>query len=1057
MNDRFDPFAGSQISHTVPLTPEQEEIWLSVQLGGLAANLAYNESIVLRIDGTIDVAALQRALNKLVDRHEALRCTLGGDGRQVCVLSQLPLPLELHDVADLDALARTDALEAVKRRSVGVPFDLAWGPLVRATLVRSRVDRHALVFVAHHLVCDGWSMGVIVRELGMLYAAERQGVPPSLIAGPQLSDYARLRLVEQQSAEMASAVTFWLDQYRDVPPALELPLDLARPAERRMDAERIDVPLPLELVRGLKSTAARLGVSFVVLQLAALQAFLHRITGQTSIVIAVPVAGQLVSGMDSLVGHCVRTLPVRAEVDSTLPFGTFVLLSRSGLLDATEHSLMTFGDLVKRLTIPRDPSRLPLVSVMFNVDPDMGSLTFDGMPMAIESVPRAYDNFEWYLNATLRGDAVTLESTFNSSLFDAAPMRARLAGFEAMLADIVADPSQTIGELRVMSDAERAQLLSGSNDTEKAVPAATLVAEFLRFATATPDATAVVSGATSLSYAHLDRASAALAQELLDAGVATGQLVGVLLPRSVDLLIAFLGVLRAGAAYVPLDPAYPADRVDYIVDDTALRACVTDASNEGRLAPTVRRILLDRDLVGPVALDRSVPSGAAYTIYTSGSTGRPKGVVIEHRNVTNFLSSMTDIIGIDAASRMVAVTTPSFDISVLELFLPLTVGATVVIASDAEVTDGQALAHLLETSQATHFQATPAGYRVLLDAGWRGRRALTALVGGEALTGDLAATLRPCVGNLWNCYGPTETTVWSTVDRVEDGPVTIGKPIGNTRVYVLDGALRPVPRGVTGELFIGGAGVARGYWQRESLTTERFLSDPFVAGGRIYRTGDLVRLRIDGRLEWLGRSDFQVKVRGHRIELGEVQARLTDIAGVLEAVVIVREDRPRDQRIVAYVRVSDTVLPLESAMRDALRRVLPSYMVPQHIVTLPGFPLTPNGKVDRRALPPPLAAGAESHRTPATAVAVRLASEIAQLVGVARVGLDDDFFALGGHSLLALRLAGTVRSIWAVELPMRTLFRAPTLLAISEFIEASLLLRSVGTTGRSTEQDEFLI
>lgn len=1056
--DNFDPFAGDEISHTVHLTPEQEEIWLSVQYGGEPANLAYNEVITLTITGPLDTGALRRAVDALVQRHESLRCTLGGDGRQVCVLKRLSLAMSERDLSAVPEPARVAALAAATRESVLTPFDLAWGPLVRIELVRLSASEHVLIFAAHHVVCDGWSAGVIVADLGALYTAERKGQLASLEAPVQLSDYARLRQSELASPDMQSALTWWLDAYRQIPSPLELPLDFVRPAEREFDAARIDSVLPALLVSQIKESAARSGVSIVAFLLAAFQAYLHRITGQRAIAVAVPAAGQLVTGSNSLVGHCVRTLPILVDVDPTRPFSDFLRRSRTALLDATDQSLVTFGHLVQRLTLPRDPARLPLVSVLFNVDPDVGAAAFEGLDVRVASVPRAYDNFEWYINATVRGDEVTLESTYNTTLFEAASIDRRLQGFEAMLTSIVADSSLPIGELAVMPEAERRWLVDTVNATQTPVPESTVVALFLQRARTSPSAVAVSCSGATLTYDELDRASSSVAAQLLHAGVVDGQHVGVCLSRSADLVVALLGVMRAGAAYLPLDPEYPAERLSFVADDAGITLCVTEAAHRDKLAAGITPVFVDRAAHGETSLDRSVPSGAAYVIYTSGSTGRPKGVVIEHHNVTNFLASMGGIVALDASSTLVAITTPSFDISVLELFLPLTRGGSVVVATDSEVTDGAALGAMLNTHGATHFQATPAGYRVLLDAGWTGRATLTALSGGEALTRDLAAELRARVGTLVNCYGPTETTVWSTVDAVSDGAITIGRPIGNTTVYVLDGALRPVPIGVTGELFIGGAGVARGYWRRDDLNAERFLVDDVGGGGRMYRTGDLARVRADGRLEWSGRTDFQVKVRGHRIELGEIQERLAACDGVREAVVIVREDRPRDQRIVGYVRAAPATTVDEASLRATLTRALPAYMVPQHIVQLSAFPLTPNGKVDRRALPAPQGAVGRQHRRPVTDVAVRLAAEMESLVGVAPIGLDDDFFAIGGHSLLALRLAGTIRSTWSVDLPLRAMFRAPTLQGMSEFIEAVLLLRTTPVAaGIDADADEFVL
>jgi amino acid adenylation domain-containing protein len=1055
--ESFDPFARGELSHTAPLTPEQEEIWLSIQFGGEAANLSYNEAVALTLDGELDAAALDRALQQLVARHEALRCSLSGDGREICVLKAATVPIGFEDGTTLSNEDRDAWVRQVDRAAVLTPFDLTTGPLVRVTLLRLGGGRHRLVIVTHHIICDGWSGAVLAEELGILYSAERRGGSAGLPLAPQLTDYARVRLGEESSPEASASHGYWARQFRDVPTPLDLPLDLPRPVERRFDADRIDVPLPAELVRTLRSIGAQKGASFVSVMLAAFQVFLHRISGQSSVVVAVPAAGQSISGMDALIGHCVRTLPVRADIDSTRPFTEHLASSRRALLDAMEHPQVTFGSLIKHLEVPRDPSRLPLVSVMFNVDPDVGMPAFDGMTVHVATLPRAYDNFEWFINAIVDGDRVTLETTFSTTLFDRGNMFRRMAGFVAMLESIAANPAQPIAELAVMPVSERAWVLDEINATTSNMLAETLVTQLLAHAAATPDRIAVSSAGVTLSYRELDQASAALAHELLQRGVRQSDHVGVYLSRSVDLLIALVAVMRAGAAYVPMDPEYPAERITFIASDSEIRCCVTDTANAATVPSSLDTVIVNRDLRSDVPIDRSSATGSAYVIYTSGSTGTPKGVAVLHENVANLLGAIAREPGLSHDAVLVAITTHCFDISVLELFLPLSQGAQVCIATEAESTNGERLAALLQSSGATHFQATPAGYRVLLESGWSGHSNLTALVGGEALPPELASTLRARVGSLWNCYGPTETTVWSTIDRVNDAAISIGHPIANTQIYILDAQQQLCAPGVTGELHIGGRGVSQGYWKRDALTAERFVSSPFAPDARLYRTGDLARLRYDGRFEWLGRSDFQVKVRGHRIELGEIQARVSECEGVREAVVIVRQDQANDQRIVAYVRPMHGAAPDEQAIRDALRQRLTTYMMPQHIVVLPAFPLTPNGKIDRKALPRPQAAGGMMMRPPESPVAIAIAQEMFTLLGVARIGMDDDFFALGGHSLLALRLTAAIRERWRIEMPLRALFMSPTLQGITDFVEAALLLKDQGAVTDTADQEEFVL
>jgi amino acid adenylation domain-containing protein len=1051
----FDPFAAPEISHTVALTPEQEEIWLAVKLGGEHANLAYNESIALTLTGALDRVALVRAINALVQRHESLRCTLGGDGRQICVLRQLPIVVDVRDVSAGDADTQQLELSRAERESVATPFDLSWGPLVRFTLVIRSNSDHVLIVAAHHVVCDGWSSAVIVAELGELYAKECGEPAAALAPATQLTEYAALRQSEMRAPDAQAALAFWTSQYRDLPSALDLPIDAPRPAEREYAAARVDALVDSALVAKLRQTAASSGTSMVGLLLSAFQVYLYRLTGQRDICVAVPVAGQLVTSSPTLVGHAVRTLPIRAHVDGAQSFASFLRTSQSALLDAREQAQITYGHLIKHIAVPRDPSRLPLVSVMFNVDPDAGVPNFAGVGVTVCSVPRLADNFEWYVNATMHEGGVTLEWMYNASLFTRESTARRLSGFTALLESIALDAEQPVAALGVMGVAEERWLSHALTGPDRIVGDTTVAQQFLRQCASAPEQVAVTCDGISMTYAMLNAASAAVADALLAAGVQPEEPVAVFLPRSLDLVVGLLGVMRAGAAYVPLDPTYPAARLFFVAQDSGARFCVTNDELAWQ-APRLQQVRVDQARAGDIAVDHSSAGAVAYLMYTSGSTGQPKGVVIEHGSVMNVIDAMASIVGFSAASSMLAITTAAFDISVLELFMPLTRGGRVVLGTDSERSDGAALTTLLASSACTHMQATPSTYRMLFDAGWSGDRKLTALVGGEALSPELASTLVPRVAALWNCYGPTETTVWSTVEQITSAQVTIGRPIQNTIVRVLDAAQRVVPTGVTGELYIGGRGVARGYRNRAPLTAEKFINNHTVSGRRMYGTGDLVRVRDDGRMEWLGRSDSQVKLRGHRIELGEIETALAECDGVLNAIATVREAASAGGQLVAYVRLNNSAVTAD-ALLDALRGRLPSYMVPSAVVVMDQFPLTPNGKVDRRALPAPFRSTHLPDQAPRTDIERRLADEIATLVGAAGVGRDDDFFTIGGHSLLAMRLLAKIRQVWVVEMPMRELFRAPSVAAMSAFIEAVLLLREPHATVGSDAADDLLI
>ncbi len=1057
----FDPFAGGEIGRTAPITPEQHELWLSVQLGGSPANLAYNLALEFSLGGPLDSDLLARCLDELVLRHEALRITLSGDGAQLCIAPTGKMALIEKDLSGLGAEERERELALARSAAVDDEFDLVKGPLVRCTLLRLAEQQHALILVAHHVICDGSSLSTLTSELAELYSAKKRGKPPNLPPATPFSSYATTRAAEAGSEQAENDLQYWRERYKTLPPQLELPLDRQRPPERSYGGDRVDVTLPPGLARDLKATAARHGTSLATLLFASLQAFLLRITGQRSFSLILPGAGQTISGQKALVGHCVRTLPMRAEVDPKQPFHEHLLAVRTAMLDALDHPRITFGELVKALPLPRDPSRIPLAAVAFNFDANAAPPAFEGLETGLRSLPRNYESFEWFVSFAVSGDEIVIEACFSTELFEKSSMQERMTEFVALLADVAQSSGKRVGELAVMTEQQRLAVLAGNNRTDAELPTRTLCAKFRELARRSPERVAVASPGRSLTYAELDRQSAALAHELKQLGAGAGSFVGVFLKRSVDLLVATLGVMRAGAAYVPLDPDYPSDRLSFISADTKLSLVVTESELAPRLPAGARGVLVDQARASAsTELDDSQLSGAAYVIYTSGSTGKPKGALIEHRNVANVLAAFAKRPGLSESDAMICVASLCFDMSVPDLFLPITIGARVVIASEDEIVEGQRLARLLQEQGAALMQATPAGWRVLLESGWQGQATLRAVCAGEALPSDLASELGKRVPVLWNGYGPTECTVYTTFDRVDAPPATIGTPIDNVRVYVLDSSLNPVAAGVVGELYVGGAGVGRGYHQRPELDSERFVRDPFASaeGARMYKTGDLGRWRRDGRLEWLGRNDFQVKVRGFRIELGEIEAQLGETPGVREGVVVVREDRPGDQRIVAYVRPKAGVELGESSIREELKKKLPAYMVPQHVVVVSQFPLTPSGKIDRRALPAP--ESASQARAPETELEQRVADEFAELLGMTKIGIDDDFFAFGGHSLLALRLAARLRALSGVDLPVRVVFQSATVKSLSDYIEAALAVRrgsGVWASAGSSDREEHLL
>ena len=1045
----YDPFAGAALARAVPTTEPQREIWLAATLEP-ESSLAYNESASLRLRGVLDGDALRGAVQALPARHEALRATLSADGETLHIAERIDLPVELRDLAALDAAHRDVDVAQVLRRAIETPFDLEHGPLLRAELLRLGAEDHLLVLTAHHIVCDGWSFGVIVRDLAAMYAqATGHGEAPAV--ADSFADFAENEAARSDSDASRDDERYWLARFAGTAPSLDLPTDRTRPRRRSFNSQREDRTLDAGLISDIKRMGAQRKASLYASLLTGFAVLLERLSDNGTIVIGIPAAGQAAGGHVALVGHCVNVLPLRAAVDPQAPFEAVLDQVRRNLLDAFEHQQYTLGSVLKRLALPRDPARLPLVSVLFNLDQalDESTVSFPGLRFEFAANPRAFENFELFVNAVQVDGGARLECQYNSDLFRGDTIRRWLDAYEALLRNAVTAPATAVNALGLLSP-ETSRELDGLQPAPTPYPDQRLAHEYFELqADRAPARAAVRFGTTRLTYAELEAHANRLAHTLRARGVVRGALVGIALSRGVDMVASVLAVLKAGAGYVPLDPCFPADRLAFMTQDAGVSALIVDDDAPPTFpAAQVVSFKRDADVIAAAASTRlsdgcATPDSIAYVIYTSGSTGRPKGVRVPHRATSNFLTSMQRVPGIAEDDRLVAVTTLSFDIAFMELMLPLSVGAKIVVASRDEVQDGAALRKLVESSDATMLQATPAGWRILIEAGWSGRGGFKAISGGEPLTLALAEALLERCGEVWNGYGPTEATVYSTYWRVanpRDG-IYIGRPVANTTVHILDELRAPCPIGVGGEMYIGGAGVTLGYLNRPELDVERFLPDPFStqSGARLYRTGDRGRWCANGLLEHLGRLDFQVKVRGYRIELGEIEATLTDRADVARAVVMAREDRPGDVRLVAYVVPVEDAAFDESALLTHLKQRLPDYMLPQHLIALPAIPLLPNGKIDRKSLPVPTVksvAATASRLAPRDECERRVAAAMEAVLALPDLDVRDNFFALGGHSLLAAQLTARLNREFGISLSLRTLFDAPTIAELAAAIGA---------------------
>jgi amino acid adenylation domain-containing protein len=1036
-----------------PLSPAQQRIWFLQQLE--PQGTVFNIAQTLRLRGSVDTGALDRALTEIVRRHEVLRSTFSLlDGEPVQTVQPAPA-----SVLRVEAAVEADPLAEARRRiavEAGRTFDLQKGPLLFATLVRLGRDDHLLLITLHHIVTDGWSLGIMYRELAAVYAAQLRGegspLPPLAI---QYADYAAWQREHLAGMEQERQLAYWRDALADAPALLEMPLDRIRPAVQGSAGAAHPVHVPRETTERLAAMARAEGATLFMALLAGWSALLGRHARQEDVVVGTPVFGRTREESEPLIGIFLNTLAIRTDLRGDPTFRQLVARVREATLGAFTHQDVPFERLVEALNVPRALSHAPVHQAMLTLQNAFGApLSLPGLE--VERLGTEVTTAAQELSLALEErDGLEGMIQYATDLFDHDTVGRMAEHLRILLAAAVTDPDLRLSQLPLLSDAERKTVLSAWNGTEaqyEAVPVHALVSAQ---AWRTPDRPAVTCRGETLTYAALEDQSNRLANHLLRSGVARGEMVAISMERSAALLVAMLAVWKAGAAYVPVDPAWPAGRRAEMLADCAASVILVDAASAAGLPATgasvidPTRISLDD---GPTPDVHTDADDLAYVIYTSGSTGRPKGVMVPHRGVANFLASMSRAPGIGEADVLVAVTSLSFDIAVLELLLPLAAGARTVVATREEAVDAGRLARLLDTSGATMMQATPATWRMLLQSGWAGRPELAILSGGEALAPELARELLPRGRALWNLYGPTETTIWSTVEPVrEPERVSLGQGIANTRLYVLDAHLRPCPLGVPGELFIGGDGVVRGYLRRPGLTAERFVPDPFAteAGARLYRTGDLVRRKVDGSLEYIGRTDFQVKVRGFRIELGEVEAALADHPAVREAVVAVRTDAG-DARIVAYV-VPESAPPAPEELRRALARRLPDYMLPSAWVTLDALPLTPNGKVDRRALPAPEAPRRDAARfvPPRTAAEERIAAFWREALGVEQVGVDDNFFEIGGHSLLLAKVHARLTAAFERELSMLDLFRHTTIRGLALFLEAASAPTETASDGAS--------
>ena len=1053
----------NSIAKTIyPLSYGQEAIWLIYQID--PESIAYNIFITVKINSSLNIAIVNRVWNKIIEHHAILRTTYTSyEGKPVQQVNQKQeFNIEITDASNWNEDHLKEKIFAITDR----PFNLEKDSVLRVNLFTISAKEHILLLTMHHIAGDMWSFDLLLSEFQALYAneIEQDSQEQTETAADYLTlNKSYLEFVRWQS-EMLSGSRgeklwqYWQQKLAGELPILNLLADKPRPIVQTYQGESYISPLDEQLIQKLQHLALASGTSLYQILLAAFYVQLYRYTNQTDILIGSPMRGRWGGDFQDIVGYFVNLMVLRTAVQENATFKEFLTQVSNTVKDAQKHQDYPFSQLAEQLQPQRDPSRSPLCQVSFTWQRQRWCESTENLLHSREQVLE----IEPYLLGHQRGadsdmNLMVMEAQgvlqlcwqYNTDLFEACTITRMAGHFVNLLEGIVANPEERIWQLPLLTEIEQQQLLVEWNNTQTDYLQDKCIHQlFEEQVERTPDAVAVVFENQQLTYHQLNCRANQLAHYLRSLGVGADVLVGICVERSLEMVVGLLGILKAGGAYVPLDPDYPQDRLTFMLEDAQAPVLLTQASLVEAIPHHKAQVVcLDTDWQANIygtdsqenLYSELTTDNLAYIIYTSGSTGKPKGVQIPHSALSNFLYSMRQTPGLTEENTLLAVTTYSFDIAALELFLPIIVGARLVIASREIALDGTQLSAKLIDSKATVMQATPATWQLLITAGWSGNEQLKILCGGEALPAHLASQLLHRCASLWNMYGPTETTIWSAASQIKtDGKIVpISQAIANTQLYILDQYSQLVPVGVAGELHIGGEGLARGYFNRPDLTAEKFIPNPFSKKAtRLYKTGDLARYFPNGEIEYIGRIDNQVKLRGFRIELGEIETLIIQHAAVRETVVVVRNDSTDSQRLVAYVVLNFEQMLTISELRGFLESKLPNYMMPAAFVTLEALPLTPNGKVDRRALPAPSQSrDLERFVAPRNQLELQLVQIWSQILKLDEVGVKDNFFDIGGHSLLVPYLLAQIQQQFGKSLPLVTLFQHPTIEELAELVQ----------------------
>ena len=1034
----------------IPLSfPQQRQLFLELLEPGTAVN---NLSVFLELNGKIDLAALEQSVNKIIARHDALRTRFSfGQGLpKPELLANIKVTIPIIDLQQFDINDQIGEARRLAEKEVLKPFDLTKAPLIRIKLYVLSNERYLLLIIVHHTIADGWSLGVFLRELMMIYDEITNGKSTQFSELPiQYADYAYWQTSRINREAVQSSMAYWKKQLAGQLPVLELPTDHQRGPRQTFSGGTYRFVLPTHLMEALDKFCREEDVTLFMILLTTFFILLHRYSGQDDIFVGTPIANRNLLELENLIGVFINTLVLRTNISGNPGFRELLKRVRDVSLEAYAHQDLPFEKLVEELKPQRDLSRTPLFQVAFNMqNAPMPKLHIPGLEIGFMEIDRGVSQFDLTLMMSASEGQWHGIVEYNRDHFKPATITRMFQSFQMLLEDAMTNPEHPISKLRLVTKEQRLRLVDELNQTQLDFPREKCMHQlFEAQVDVTPDAIAIIHDDTTISYFELNHRANILAMHLQTLGVGPEVRVAIFMEKTFEIVEVLLSVLKAGGTYVPINTSIPIERVQFILNDANVSVLLTNV-DPGPLGDNkVHVVNLNDKLLSTenvcLNLDTNVtPDNLAYIIYTSGSTGQPKGVMVNHSSLVNFLWSMRIRPGISKDDSLLSVTSISFDIAALELFLPLIVGATVVIVSKEITTNSFMLGQAIKRYHVNIMQATPATWQILIESGWAGEPGLKALCGGESLTRKLADQLLDRVGSLWNMYGPTETTVWSSICQIQKGgnPITIGQPIGNTQMYILDLHLQPLPIGVVGELHIGGEGLARGYLNHPHLTSEKFIPDCFSSrpGMRLYKTGDRARYLEDYSIEILGRIDDQVKINGHRIELGEIETALMQHPYVDEAIVITRTEISGDKRLVAYFVPKHDKTTDAGELRDFVRKMLPAYMIPVVFVSMNNLPLTPNGKIDRKALPVPEdIRQLPGYVVPRNEIEQILAGIWQDVLGIEQVGINDNFFDLGGASIQSLQIVAHA-NMAGFPLSAENIFEYQTIAELAAQIKGNL-------------------